>query len=144
MVHKILLGLVLLFMHPHAEARHKEVETLASAVYMEAQGASKRDKFLVARTIVNRTAHKEFPKTIHNVINQTKPSRQFEFTKRKRVHIDKHSKEYQESLRAARRALSIPANPNSILFFHDKTYGRGFPWARPMINTRSFIFYGAK
>lgn len=145
---KLLMGSLLLLGGFSAQAAEllpkKEVEALAHTVYFEARGTTKREKYLVARVIINRTAHKNFPHSINSVITQKKPIRQFEFTKNKRRKIDTRSKEYQDSLRAARRALSIPANPNSVLYFHDKTYGRRFTWAKPLIATKSFIFYGEK
>ena len=144
---KLLIGSLLLLGGLSAQAAvlpKKEVEALAHTVYFEARGTTKREKYLVARVIINRTAHKNFPRSINSVINQKKPIRQFEFTKNKRRKIDTRSKEYQDSLKAARKALSIPANPNSVLYFHDKTYGRRFTWAKPLIATKSFIFYGEK
>ena len=148
MVSKKILMAVLLLLWAHSPAAEllpkKEIDALAHSVYFEARGASKREKYLVARAIINRTAHKQFPHTIKAVITQKKPSRQFEFTKDKRRKIDMHSKEYQESFKAAKKALGVPANPKSVLYFHDRTYTKGFGWAKPMISTRRFIFYGDK
>lgn len=144
---KLLVGsLLLLGAHSHAAELlpKKELEALAHTVYFEARGASKRDKYLVARVVINRSAHKSFPHSINAVISQKKPIRQFEFTKNKRRKIDIRSKEYQDSLKAARKALRVPANPNSVLYFHDRTNGRRFMWAKPLIATKSFIFYGEK
>ena len=144
---KLLIGSMLL-LGAHSQAAEllpkKEIEALAHTVYFEARGASKRDKYLVARVIINRAAHKDFPHSINGVIGQKKPTRQFKFTKNKRRKIDTRSKEYKDSLKAARKALSVPANPKSVLYFHDKTYKRRFTWARPLIDTKSFIFYGEK
>ena len=148
MVFKKLLMGSLLLLRVHSQAAEllpkKELEALAHTVYFEARGASKRDKYLVARVVINRSAHKSFPHSINAVISQKKPIRQFEFTKNKRRKIDTRSKEYQDSLKAARKALRVPANPNSVLYFHDRTYGRRFTWAKPLIATKSFIFYGEK
>ena len=142
---KLLIGSMLLLVGLSPQAAvllpKKEVETLAHSVYFEARGATKREKYLVARVIINRAAHKSFPRSINGVIGQKKPTRQFKFKRRK---IDTRSKEYQDSLKAARKALSVPANPKSVLYFHDKTYKRRFTWARPLIDTKSFIFYGEK
>lgn len=144
---KLLVGSLLL-LGAHSQAAEplpkKELEALAHTVYFEARGASKRDKYLVARVVINRSAHKSFPHSINAVISQKKPIRQFEFTKNKRRKIDTRSEEYQDSLKAARKALRVPANPNSVLYFHDRTYGRRFTWAKPLIATKSFIFYGEK
>lgn len=144
---KLLIGSLLL-LGAHSQAAEilpkKEVEALAHSVYFEARGTTKREKYLVARVIINRAAHKDFPHSINGVIGQKKPTRQFKFTKNKRRKIDTRSKEYQDSLRAARKALSVPANPKSVLYFHDKTHKRRFAWARPLIDTKSFIFYGEK
>ena len=144
---KLLVGSLLL-LGAHSQAAEplpkKELEALAHTVYFEARGASKRDKYLVAGVVINRSAHKAFPHSINAVISQKKPIRQFEFTKNKRRKIDTRSKEYQDSLKAARKALRVPANPNSVLYFHDRTYGRRFTWAKPLIAKKSFIFYGEK
>lgn len=145
---KLLIGSILLLGGISSQSAEllpkKEVEALAHSVYFEASGTTKREKYLVARVIINRTAHKDFPHSINGVIGQKKPARQFKFTKNKLRKIDTRSKEYQDSLKAARKALSVPADPKSVLYFHDKTYKRGFTWARPLIATKSFIFYGEK
>lgn len=137
MVFKKLLIITVLSVLPLKGAASTEVELLASTVYLEARGASKREKFLVARAVVNRRAHKSFPTTIRQVIKEHK-----QFAHGKKIH--KNSPAYKDSLAAARKALRIPANHKSVLYFHDKSYKKGFDWARPLIKTKHFIFYGNK
>lgn len=130
-------GLILAFFlaTPTKLAHANELDLLASTVYLEARGASKREKFLVARVIVNRKKHKDFPGTVAKVLKQHK-----QFAKRK--PINKDSQAYKDSLHAAKKALKAQANPKSIIYFHDKSYKKGFGWARPLITTKHFIFYG--
>ena len=118
-------------------AHASELDLLASTVYLEARGASKREKFLVARTVINRRAHKSFPSSIKKIV---KGKKQYAHNKL----VNKNSTAYKDSLDAVKKALMTPANPKSILYFHDKSYKKGFDWARPLIKTRNFTFYGDK
>lgn len=138
MVFRKLLVIAVLSVLPHKVEASTDIELLASTVYLEARGASKREKYLVARTVVNRKAHKDFPGTINKVIKE-KPH---QFAHNKKIH--KNSPAYKDSLAAAKKALRIPANHKSVLYFHDKSYKKGFDWARPLIKTKHFIFYGDK
>ena len=137
MVFKKFLLISLLSFLPIVPVKANEIEVLASTVYLEARGASKREKFLVARTVINRRAHKSFPSSIKKIV---KGKKQYAHNKL----VNKNSTAYKDSLDAAKKALMTPANPKSILYFHDKSYKKGFEWARPLIKTRNFTFYGDK
>ena len=138
MVLKVVLSVIMTLTQPH-----KDVEPLAEAVYMEARGSSPWEQFLVARVIINRAAHKDFPSSVTGVIYQNKPVRQFQYTKTK-LSIDKRAPPYKKARSIVILALLLPPNVESVLYFHDHSHKKGFSWAKPVVYTKDFIFYRTK
>lgn len=105
---------------PKAPFTKQELECMALNVYHEARGESFKGKVLVARTVLNRVAHKDFPATICDVVYQPY---QYSWTLKKRLPQPNET-HYMEAIRAVYASLS---DRSSALYFH-ATHIRP-PWA---------------
>lgn len=84
-----------------AKAETNEVVCLAKNIYFESRGEALAGKLAVAQVTLNRVKHKQFPKTVCEVVYQP---RQFSWTANKRQMI-RDAKAWRESLEIARSAV---------------------------------------
>lgn len=113
-----------------------ELYQVACVTYYEARGTPKEDQLLVARAVVSRASHGEFPSTISDVIRQKNA-----FTHRQNRTLPvKDLKSFNTALEVAAKALSLP--PTNVVFFHDKSISKP-SWKNTKLykSTKHFKFY---
>ena len=87
-----------------------DVDLLARLIHAEAVGESYAGKLAVANVVLNRTKNKEFPDTIRGVIYE---SGQFSPVSNGMINNPADN----DSIRAAKEAISIGGNPGGNLYF---------------------------
>lgn len=117
---------------------YTEKVCLAKAIYHESRGEPDSGKKAVAKVVLNRKEHKEFPKSICKVINQVsyvgkRKICQFSWNCGKQ-RIDTKSDSWEDSLSLSHAILSnsvsLPKFGSDVLFFKSKycrqSFGKGF------------------
>ena len=109
-----------------AKQVNKETEKmcLAKAIYHEAKGEPLQGKKGVAKVVLNRTNHKQFPKTICGVVNQIdyddgKKLCQFSWVCSRKNKIEYKSKSWENSLDLSEVCILNIDGPKTIKWLLD-------------------------
>lgn len=100
---------------PSASYDENDVYWLARIIEAEAGGESGEGKLAVANVVLNRVASGSYPDTIYDVIFDTKYGTQFEPTSNGAIY----NTPSEESIEAAKRALSGENNIGGALYFYN-------------------------
>lgn len=100
---------------PSASYDENDVYWLARIIEAEAGGESGEGKLAVANVVLNRVASGSYPDTIYDVIFDTKYGTQFEPTSNGAIY----NTPSEESIKAAKRALSGENNIGGALYFYN-------------------------
>ena len=100
---------------PLASYDENDVYWLARIIEAEAGGESGEGKLAVANVVLNRVASGSYPDTIYDVIFDTKYGTQFEPTSNGAIY----NTPSEESIKAAKRALSGENNIGGALYFYN-------------------------
>lgn len=100
---------------PSASYDENDVYWLARIIEAEAGGESGEGKLAVANVVLNRVASGSYPDTIYDVIFNTKYGTQFEPTSNGAIY----NTPSEESIEAAKRALSGENNIGGALYFYN-------------------------
>lgn len=100
---------------PLASYDENDVYWLARIIEAEAGGESGEGKLAVANVVLNRVASGSYPDTIYDVIFDTKYGTQFEPTSNGAIY----NTPSEESIEAAKRALSGENNIGGALYFYN-------------------------
>ena len=100
---------------PSASYDENDVYWLARIIEAEAGGESGEGKLAVANVVLNRVASGSYPDTIYDVIFDTKYGTQFEPTSNGAIY----NTPSEESIEAAKRALSRENNIGGALYFYN-------------------------
>ena len=100
---------------PSASYDENDVYWLARIIEAEAGGESGEGKLAVANVVLNRVASSSYPDTIYDVIFDTKYGTQFEPTSNGAIY----NTPSEESIEAAKRALSGENNIGGALYFYN-------------------------
>ena len=100
---------------PPASYDENDVYWLARIIEAEAGGESGEGKLAVANVVLNRVASNSYPDTIYDVIFDTKYGTQFEPTSNGAIY----NTPSEESIEAAKRALSGENNIGGALYFYN-------------------------
>lgn len=100
---------------PSASYDENDVYWLARIIEAEAGGESGEGKLAVANVVLNRVASGSYPNTIYDVIFDTKYGTQFEPTSNGAIY----NTPSEESIEAAKRALSGENNIGGALYFYN-------------------------
>lgn len=140
----MILGLLLLC--SYSRASQPQVTCLAKAMYFEARGGQDKDLINIGNVVLNRTNHKEFPKTVCNVISDRKHAIQFPWYYQKKLVVRDFST-YRKIEEMANKLYNAEKNGNRVdttkgaVFFHAKSISTGWRYIRVSVNDSLHNYY---